>query len=55
MEQARRGPGFRPIVVGSMPLDGAQEATPAKDAGDELKLFAGHASAYIATAGVGRP
>ena len=54
MEQARRH-GFPSIVVGSMPLDDTQAAKPAEDAADEIALLAGHASAYVATAGVDDP
>ena len=54
MEQARLH-GFPSIVVGSMPLDDSQNAKPAEDAADEIALLAGHASAYVATAGVDDP
>ena len=54
LEQARLA-GFPSVVVGSMPLDDSQRAKPAEDAGDELALLAGHASAYVATAGVDDP
>jgi hypothetical protein len=54
MEQARAS-GFPSIVVGSVPLDGSQDAKPAEDAVDEIALLAGHASAYVATAGVDDP
>ena len=54
MEQARLH-GVPSIVVGSMPLDDSQNAKPAEDAADEIALLAGHASAYVATAGVDDP
>ena len=38
-----------------MPLDDTQLATPAADAAAEIALLAGHASAYVATAGVDDP
>ncbi len=38
-----------------MPLDDTQAAKPAEDAADEIALLAGHASAYVATAGVDDP
>ena len=54
MEQARLA-GFPSIVVGSIPLDDSQNAKPAEDADEEIALLAGHASAYVATAGVDDP
>jgi hypothetical protein len=54
LEQARAA-GVPSIVVGSLPLDGTQHATPAEDAADEIALLAGRASAYVATAGVDDP
>ena len=50
-----RGTGIPSIVVGSMPLDASQAAKPAADAAEEIALLAGHASAYVATAGVDDP
>ena len=47
--------GIPSIVVGSVPLDGAQRMPPADDADEEIALLAGHASAYVATAGVDDP
>ena len=47
--------GFPSVVVGSMPLDDSQDAKPAEDADEEIALLAGHASAYVATAGVDDP
>jgi hypothetical protein len=38
-----------------MPLDDTQGGKPAEDAADEIALLAGHASAYVATAGVDDP
>ena len=54
MEQARLA-GFPSVVVGSTPLDDSQNAKPAEDAEEEIALLAGHASAYVATAGVDDP
>ncbi|WP_445149477.1 hypothetical protein [Baekduia sp. Peel2402] len=54
MEQGR-GIGVPSIVVGSVPLDDSQGMTPAADADTEIALLAGHASAYVATAGVDDP
>ena len=54
MEQARLA-GFPSIVVGSTPLDDSQDAKPAEDAEEQIALLAGHASAYVATAGVDDP
>jgi hypothetical protein len=54
MEQAR-GLGYASIAIGSMPLDASQQAKPAADAAAEIALLAGHASAYVATAGVDDP
>ncbi len=54
MEQARLH-GVPSIVVGSVPLDDSQNAKPAEDAADEIALLGGHASAYVATAGVDDP
>jgi hypothetical protein len=54
MEQARTL-GYPSIVIGSMPLDTTQQATPASDAAAEIALLAGHASAYVATAGTDDP
>ena len=54
LEQAR-GQGIASVVAGSVPLDDTQSAKPAADAADELALLAGHASAYIALAGVDDP
>ena len=54
MEQARLA-GFPSVVVGSTPLDDSQDAKPAEDAEEQIALLAGHASAYVATAGVDDP
>jgi hypothetical protein len=43
------------VVVGSASLDGAQRMPRADDADLELALLAGHASAYVATAGIDDP
>lgn len=50
-----RDQGIPSVVVGSVPLNAGQNATPASDAADEIALLAGHASAYVATAGVDDP
>ena len=47
--------GIPVIVVGSASLDGEQQMPRADDAADELALLAGHASAYVATAGIDDP
>ena len=47
--------GIPVVVVGSASLDGAQLMPRADDAEEELALLVGHASAYVATAGVDDP
>ncbi len=47
--------GIPVVVVGSASLDGAQRMPRADDAEEELALLVGHASAYVATAGVDDP
>ena len=50
-----RNLGIPVVVVGSASLDGTQLMPRADDADAELTLLAGHASAYVATAGVDDP
>ncbi|MDA0159990.1 hypothetical protein OM076_06940 [Solirubrobacter ginsenosidimutans] len=50
-----RSLGVPVVVVGSVSLDGAQLMPRADDADAEISLLAGHASAYVATAGVDDP
>ena len=50
LDQARER--SRPVGRGrQLALDGARHAKPAEDAAEEIALLAGHASAYVATAG----
>jgi hypothetical protein len=54
LAQARQA-GIPVVAVGSVPLTADAQATPAADAAEELALLVGHASAYVATAGVDDP
>ena len=47
--------GIPVVVVGSEPLDDAAGAQPASDADEMIRLLAGRASAYVATAGEDDP